>query len=199
MIVVLGSPVAARSGVPGGSAAPVAGGLPVDVAAAATAAGGRVELVGTVGDDAAGDSVVVDLGGRGIGHAALLRDPATATPVLGDPGARSTRLEPADVELGLQYIADVGVLVVVEPLPAPVLEAAVQAASFHGAQVLAIAAKRDTGRWQGDRVTVLQRPAVDSTAFVEMAGRYAAGLDAGAAPRDALASAAAAAGWETAR
>jgi hypothetical protein len=199
MIVVLGSPVAARPGVPGGSASPIAGGLPVEIATAAATAGGHVELVGTIGDDPAGDAVVVDLGRRGIGHAALLRDPATATPAHGDPGARSTRLEPADVELGLRYIADVGVLVVVEPLPAPVVQAAVEAASFHGAHLLAIAQGPDTGRWPRDGVTVLQRPAEDSAAFAEMAGRYAVALDSGAAPRDALAAATAAAGWQTSR
>lgn len=199
MIVVLGSPLAARPRVPGGSASPVAGGLPVDVAAAATVAGGRVELVGTIGDDPAGDAVVVDLGMRGIGHAALLRDPATATPSVGDPGARPTRLQPEDVELGLRYVADVGVLVVVEPLPAPVERAAVDAASFHGAQVLVLADGPGAAEWPADRVTVLQRPPGESAAFVEMAGRYAVALDTGAASRDALAAAASAAGWQTVR
>jgi hypothetical protein len=41
-----------------------------------------VELVGKVGDDGAGDAVVLALGRLGIGHAALLRDPARPTPVL---------------------------------------------------------------------------------------------------------------------
>jgi len=46
------------------------------------APGGAVELVGKVGNDGAGDAVVVALGRLGIGHAALLRDPARPTPVL---------------------------------------------------------------------------------------------------------------------
>jgi hypothetical protein len=41
-----------------------------------------VELVGKVGNDGAGDAVVVALGRLGVGHAALLRDPARFTPVL---------------------------------------------------------------------------------------------------------------------
>ena len=78
MIVVIGLP--AYAGATGGEGS--AGGLAVDVAAAATARGGAVELVGKVGDDGAGDAVVLALGRLGIGHAALLRDPARSTPVL---------------------------------------------------------------------------------------------------------------------
>jgi hypothetical protein len=78
VIVVIGLPayVAAEDGE--GSA----GGLAVDVAAAAQARGAAVELVGKIGDDGAGDAVVVALGRLGVGHAALLRDPARPTPLL---------------------------------------------------------------------------------------------------------------------
>ena len=49
------------------------------IAMAARGAGGSVELVGSVGDDATGDEVVVALGRAGIGHAAVLRDPTADT------------------------------------------------------------------------------------------------------------------------
>jgi hypothetical protein len=78
MIVVVGLPVYA--GLPDGRGAPA--GLAVDVAMAAHGRGATVELVGKIGDDGAGDAVVVALGRAGVGHAALLRDPARPTPVL---------------------------------------------------------------------------------------------------------------------
>jgi hypothetical protein len=64
---------------------PAAGGLPAGIALAAAAAGPRVELVGTIGDDADGDAVAIALGRAGVGHAALLRDPAGRTPRVGPP------------------------------------------------------------------------------------------------------------------
>ena len=78
MIVVIGLPAYAGSASGEGSA----GGLAVDVAAAARTRGCPVELVGKVGDDGAGDAVVLALGRMGVGHAALLRDPARPTPVI---------------------------------------------------------------------------------------------------------------------
>ena len=78
MIVVVGLPAYAETSSGEGSA----GGLAVEVAAAAHALGSAVELVGKVGDDGAGDAVVLALGRLGVGHAALLRDPSRSTPVL---------------------------------------------------------------------------------------------------------------------
>jgi ribokinase len=78
MIVVVGLP--AYTDAPDGERC--AGGLAVDVAVAAGRRGATVELVGKVGEDGAGDAVVVALGRMGVGHAALLRDPVRPTPVL---------------------------------------------------------------------------------------------------------------------
>jgi len=86
MIVVIG--LAAYAGTADGQGS--AGGLAVEVAAAAHAHGGSVELVGKIGDDGAGDAVVLALGRLGVGHAALLRDPARPTPVL----AAAPEMEP---------------------------------------------------------------------------------------------------------
>jgi hypothetical protein len=51
------------------------------VALAAAGAGRTVQLVGKTGDDPTADSVVLDLAHGGVGHVALLRDPARATPL----------------------------------------------------------------------------------------------------------------------
>ena len=91
MIVVIGLPAYSGSATGEGSA----GGLAVEAAAAAHARGSSVELVGKVGDDGAGDAVVLALGRLGIGHAALLRDPARPTPVL-SAVATATKLDSAD-------------------------------------------------------------------------------------------------------
>ena len=78
MIAVVGLP--AWAGAPDGEGS--AGGLAVEVAVAARKRGATVELVGKIGDDGAGDAVVVSLGRLGIGHAALLRDPTLPTPLV---------------------------------------------------------------------------------------------------------------------
>ena len=105
MIVVIGLPAYVDS--PDGERC--AGGLAVEVASAAQRRGSTVELVGKVGNDGAGDAVVVALGRFGIGHAALLRDPILPTPVLAtspgsddeaevDAGAEIVSLEDADAD-----------------------------------------------------------------------------------------------------
>jgi hypothetical protein len=92
VIVVVGLP--AYEGAAGGEGR--AAGLAVNVAAAAGARGSSVELVGKVGDDGAGDAVVLGLGRLGIGHAALLRDPAHPTPVIAVAGAAGPKAAAAD-------------------------------------------------------------------------------------------------------
>ncbi|MDQ3869987.1 MAG: hypothetical protein M3301_00030 [Chloroflexota bacterium] len=86
MIVVLGRPALVAGSPeepePGRSSRrdhPVPGGLPAWIALAAAAAGKRVELVGSIGDDSDGDALALALGRAGVGHAALLRDPAGTT------------------------------------------------------------------------------------------------------------------------
>ena len=202
MIVVLGRPAAAAF--PGTSDTDPDGvrpaGLAVEIARAAAAAGRKVELVGSIGDDAIGNAVVVGLDRAGVGHAALLRDPSAPTPRAGEraPAAvRPPRLERADVELGLGYVVDYGVLVLAEPLPPEVEAAALDAAAFRDASVVAVVAPggRVSGRLAGT-ATVLEAPRGTSEAFAQAVGRFAAGLDAGAEPREALATAVRAAGWE---
>ena len=89
MIVVIGIPLGVS-----GSEQGVAG-TPALAAIAAARAGGTVELVGKVGDDPAGDAVVLALGRHGVGHAALLRDPGHRTPVVGIAGADAVGVDAA--------------------------------------------------------------------------------------------------------
>ena len=78
VIVVIGSPSIVPAG-PGRRS--TAAGRSIEVAHGATAGGAQVQLVGKVGDDPAGDALLLALADLGIGHVAILRDPARRTPV----------------------------------------------------------------------------------------------------------------------
>jgi sugar/nucleoside kinase (ribokinase family) len=95
VIVVVGNPLGHRARTGNSVAGPAA-----DVAVIAARAGCSVELVGKIGDDGAGDAAVLALGRAGVGHAALLRDPAHATPVIIEPDV--------DAVLGSDPIGDIG-------------------------------------------------------------------------------------------
>ena len=197
MIVVLGRPLAARPPLMGGPAAVVPGGLCVAIARAAVAAGAAVELVGSIADDATGDAMVLEFARAGIGHAALLRVPVSPGPDGGGDGSSRPRLDEGDVQLGLGYLLEFGVLLLAEQLDPPAEAAALDAAAFRGAQVVAVLPR---GASPSDRLaagaTVLEAPDEDGGAFAWMIGRFAAELDRGAAPADGFTRAAAATGWE---
>lgn len=163
MIVIVGVPAwrAAHGGATGDPA-----GRACEVAVAAAARGAQVELVGRTGDDATGDALLLALTRAGVGHAAMLRDPVRATPVLraepeaepaddktllggvladpdGAPESRTVapidgapRLDPADVSLGLGYLTAFSVLVVTDGVPDSVIPAAAEAAGFAGAHLI---------------------------------------------------------------
>jgi hypothetical protein len=159
VIVVLGRPRVRRRG-PDGPLVPA--GLATEIALALGRVGAEVELVGSLGDDPEGDQVVVELGRAGVGHAALLRDPATRTPPAGrEITARPLpRLEAADVELGLRYLSDCRVLVVAEPLDPAALGQALAAAAYHGADAVVVAPPGSVDPASlGEGVTLLERPA----------------------------------------
>ncbi|HEV8516739.1 MAG TPA: hypothetical protein VGQ47_03745 [Candidatus Limnocylindrales bacterium] len=199
MIVVLGRPSLvppAPADAAGSNGRP--GGLPAEIAVAARAGGAEVELLGTIGDDPEGDIIAVGLGREGIGHAALLRDPAGRTPIVGIDRGRLPRLDADDIELGLRYLPDYRVLVVAEPLGAEGRVAAVDGASFQGAAVVAVVpAASDDAAGFPESATILEAPADAGTAFGELVGRYAASLDRGESPENAFATARAATGWES--
>jgi hypothetical protein len=115
VIAVIGCPVYRR---PQDGRLDAVVGTPALVAEAAAAAGARVELVGRIGDDRAGDAVLLALARSGVGHAAMLRDPARPTRIavgrpdddgeplvpLGGPGAAemagSRAATPSDADDG---------------------------------------------------------------------------------------------------
>jgi hypothetical protein len=182
VIVVLGRPRLDDEGV----LADTAG----RVAVAATMSGARVDLVGAVAEGATGDATVTALGRAGVGHAALLRRPG---------GGEVGPLERADVELGLRYVPECRVLVAAEPLEPATLAAAVDAAEYHGAALIALvptgaAAPGDLP----ETTTVLELPDEDDGAFARLVGSYAAGLASGQAAPEAWRAAVAQTGWEPA-
>ena len=208
MIVVVGLPAYADS--PDGERC--AGGLAVEVAAAAQRRGSSVELVGKVGNDGAGDAVVVALGRLGIGHAALLRDAALPTPVLApapdsdvaeldadgpearllpEDAAARPGLDAADIDLALKFLPGASVIALAEPLPEAAVAVAVEAAGFAGARLIVLVPSGAT-----PPATVLEAPPDDDGSFGRLVGIFAAGLDAGTEPAAAFAEAVAASGWE---
>jgi hypothetical protein len=167
------------------------------VAQAAAEAGAPVEIVGSVGDDAAGDGVVIALGRAGIGHAALMRDPTAATPTGEGRDAALPRLDASDLELGLRYLADCRVLVLAEPVAPEVRSVAADAAAYHGAALIVIlGADGEAAVGMPPEATQLQSPPADDGSFADLVGRYAAALDGGRPPSDAWQEALAAVPWQ---
>jgi len=196
----------------------VAGGTPARVALAAAAAGREVQLLGRTGDDPAADGLLLGLTQGGVGHAALLRDPARPTPlekisvpddgtasiddeppapaVSGDPSTRPA-IEAADVDLGLRYLADFAVLVVAEPAGDDVIRVAAEASRWNAARLLLVvdAGSELPGALPGDAI-VFEAPDDDRDGlFASFVGTFAAALDDGADPADAFRSSIAAEGW----
>ena len=194
MIVVIGD-VAARLDESGEI---VAAGFAATAAATAAAAGSRVELVTRLGEDPAGDAVVLALARAGVGHVATLRDAGRATLVTSStadgaqpdldedqlPPAAESRdgpaLEPADVGLALRYLSDYHVIVVAHPTERGVLGEAVEAAGWSGAHLVVITLQEldlDMAL-PGDALALTAEPGAEGVA--SRAGRYAAAIDSGA-------------------
>jgi hypothetical protein len=214
VIVVVGLPAYADS--PDGEQC--AGGLAVEVAAAAKRRGSVVELVGKVGNDGAGDAVVVALGRLGIGHSALLRDPVHPTPVLAAasaaddaaevdadrPAARllpeeleaRPALEAADVDLALRFLSGAGVIVLADPVSESAISAAVDGAAFAAARLIVLVPAGATPPAVPAEATVLEAPAEDDGSFGKLVGIVAGALDAGEDAAAAFGEAVSVSGWE---
>lgn len=170
--------------------------------------------MGSIGDDPAGDNVVVELGRAGIGHAALLRDPGGTTLVAGRLMSQLPRLDAADVELGLRYVADYHVLILAEPLTPEAEAAAIDAAAYHDAMLVAVLP--EGGKISSSlsaAATVLGAPTTEggaddpddeapgaraSQAFASFVAVLAIGIDSGASVAEAFAQAVRSTGWEQA-
>jgi hypothetical protein len=162
VIVVIGSPI-------GRSVDGVlsAGGSAARVALAAARAGRSVQLVGKTGDDAIADGVILDLARGGVGHVALLRDAARATPLEGRPAADDEAdvadgdaadvddphpavrsgdarpadgpvLEAADVDLGMRYLNDFAVVALAEPAGPETVAIVAEAARWGAARLVVV-------------------------------------------------------------
>lgn len=175
--------------------------LSAQIALAVAGAGGQVELVGSVGDDAEGDDVVVALGRARIGHAAILRDPAGTTPTgsdadAGNEATQLPRLDAGDIELGLSYLPECQVLIVADEIDERALRVVADAALYHRAELVVIG---DAASDLPDTATVLQPPPAGAgTAFAQVVARYAVALDDGRAAPEAWRVAVEQTGWEQA-
>jgi hypothetical protein len=181
VIVVVGRPQVDLRGALHGNAALIA--------TAAVATGARAELVGSVAAGDEGEAAALGLGRAGVGHAALLRDPAGAV-----------ELDANDLELGLRYLPECDVMVVAEPLADDALAVVIGAARYHAAQlVVLVGADDEPPAAVPEDATVLRAPAEQEPAFAAVVGRYAAGLAAGHLAEAAWRSALVGSGWQEAK
>ena len=213
MIVVVGSPVGRLQ-----DAEVAAAGTAARVALAAASAGRNVQLVGRTGDDPTADGLLASLNRGGVGHVALLRDPAGLTLIEVDlgvddgclptdlpeaaetlspgPSNRAT-LDAADVELGLRYLTEFAVLVLAEPAGPEVVKVVAEAARWNAARLLMVV---DAGTGSADglpsEAIVFEAPTDDRDgAFATLVGTFAAALDDGADPGEAFRTSIEAEGW----
>ncbi len=219
MIVVIGS-ARLRPGSPGRPSE--AAGLAAGIALAANGFGRPVQLVGRIGEDPAGEALLLALARAGVGHAATLRDsvhPTSVTPAseemdpeflaepteapdaawssLGPPG--SATLDGGDLELALRYLDGFSVLVVAEALEPSSLEIVAEAAGYAGATLVLLTPDGVAPGSILDGAIVLEAPGSDPNGvFARTVGALAAALDAGADPAEALQAAVAAGGWQRA-
>jgi hypothetical protein len=179
------------------------------LARSAAAAGSSVELVAKIGDDPAGDGLLLALARSGVGHVAVLRDPVHPTawrhapadlmtdaidgdePVSAwatDP-TRAPTLEVADVALALRYLTDYRVVVAVHPSPAIVTEVAAAAdwATAHLLVVIGPGGEVPTDIPPGSLVLEATDDDADDSSIGSRLGVYAAAIDGGADPSAAYA------------
>jgi hypothetical protein len=217
VIVVIGSPVGRLD-----DGVVIAAGMSARVAIAAAGAGRSVQLVGKIGDDPTADGVLLHLARAGVGHVALLRDPAHATPMerpgVEDPDdaaddevdgahggtagadpelAIGPALEAADVELGLAYLTDFTVVVLAEPADTDTVGVVAAAARWGEARmIVAIEPGSPVPASLPADVVVFEAPAADPDGvFAGLVGTFAAALDAGTDPGVAFQASIAAEGW----
>ena len=193
MIVVIGD-VAARTDALGQT---VPGGFAATVASVAASAGSKVELVTRLGEDPAGDAVVLWLARAGIGHVATLRDAGRQTPIAdlpdddarpdGDEGTPEADavgrpapvLEAADVGLAMRYLSDYRVVVLVHPGAPDVLSEAIAAAGWAVAHLVVVTPPLIDVNAELPASAVAISAELDADGIAERVGRYAASLDAG--------------------
>jgi hypothetical protein len=176
--------------------------------AAITAAGrgAKVEIVSRIGDDPAGDEVLLAFARAGVGHVATLRDAGHSTRIVSDttegllaedeaqteasnadtPGETSV-LDDADVALALRYLTDYRVIVVVHPPEARIVGEAATAAGWAGAQLVVVVPPGvEPAPAVPDGALVISADR-DAEGTAERLGIYAVALDGGTTPDTAYA------------
>ncbi len=203
MIAVIGA-----AAVRGTGSDATAVGLAASIATEAARSGSRVELVGKVGDDPAGDALLIALSRQGVGHVAILRDAARPTPSIVDPGsveldlaaddtgadgavASPARdqdlpaLDAADVGLALRYLPELAVIVAVHQ-PMDVLREAAAASRWAETTLIVVVPPNETAPdVLPDGVLVIAAEAAIESASGSTIGRYAAAIDQGTPARQA--------------
>ncbi len=151
------------------------GRLAETIAGRAAAAGSTVQYVARIPADEHGDRLVLRLGRRGVGNAAVLRDA---------PGSAAPGLEAADLELALRYLAGFRVLVIVGPTSPDLLRIAGEASRFSGASVvLATVGSSPEQDSVPAGATVIEAGRADGeSGSASVVAAYAVALDAGAGP-----------------
>ncbi len=204
MIVVIGSTYLRGDGPDA-----VPDGLAGRLVLAAARAGATVELIAKLGDDPAGDALLIALAQAGVGHVAVLRDPVHPTarrPAVDEVGADSLgddtasgpwTVEPAqapdldadDVGLALRYLTEFRVVVAIHPTAGITGEAAA-AAAWGNAHLVIVTRPGDatpSGIPAGSVVLEATDDGVEDSSIGSRLGIYAAAVDGGTAPGDAFA------------
>jgi hypothetical protein len=211
VIVVVGAIAAAGAGT---DTTPT--GLAAGIALAAAAAGARVEVVTRLGEDAAGDALLLALAAAGVGHVATLRDAVHATavaPPVDEPidldaideqeaddgvgrlttaqsaGADSSpppTLDAADVGLAMRYLSDYRVIVVVHPADEGIVREVVAATSWASAHLVCITLPDASVPMDLPRDAVVLAATDDAAGLAGLLGRYVAAVDGGDAPEAAF-------------
>jgi len=208
VIVVVGAVQAQETG-----SGVVPGGLASGVALAAAAADARVELVARIGDDPAGDAVLLAFAAAGVGHVATLRDPARATPIELDddeavdpdpepdgssagglPEPPAPTLDAADVGLALRYLSEYRVIVAVHPADPGVLAEVTSAAGYASAHLVVVTDPTAASPEEAPADALVIAATADATGVADLLGRYAAAVDRGEDPASAFAMLSAGAG-----
>lgn len=151
--------------------------LAAEVARRAATTGARVEMVGAVAGDAAGDRRLVGLAQAGVGHATVTRTGANG-------------IEAADLELALRYLPEIRAIVLVRP-DSSLLPVATSAGAWAGAGLVIVGDSdpgADSGPALGDAI-VLDPPRSDPDGtFAGFVAALAVRLDAGERPGAAWSS-----------
>jgi hypothetical protein len=155
------------------------GELALEIARRAAATGARVEMVGVAASDDAGDARLIELATASVGHATVVRSGADG-------------LDPADLDLALNYLPDIRSIVLVGPEASLVPPAAAES-GWSGARLVIVTTKAepfDTAA--APQAIVIEAPKSDPDAtFAGFVAALAVRLELGDDPKTAWQSTAA--------